>query len=1400
MTLSAAPPAWWSLPDATNHPVIDPAITDGNPKGPANIGQAKYMAKRALDILNTVDPSLATQIHDKLTRCQPKPSSPDEQLPPIADLDVPSDPLAAGWLESQHAPLLIGQLKAMAAPFYDILYLSAPLWLDNESPDPAQQGQLQLNATKDHSDPSNYYPWTADPGDDRNHAIATIGQLKAVFSLRVETLNAILDNDHDGLTNAQEALYHTDPGNPDTDGDGMPDAWEIKWGLNPLNPADAADDPDVDCLSNLAEYQAGTCPTGQYRIEVLPTGSNTFFHSAADDGSVIMQATMLWDATSALEKITAPDTTGTRTIVPVPPDNWHPLDAILNDLMADHLIDETDNLTPTGLESSDGTYQVYETHTDLLILHEPGYPISWLPAEIPWQAINNNGQALAITERMVPAADSVPEHMEADLSIDYGYYTNTVRMPDVWFPAAEMPSLLAFSDHGDVLLLRSLTNPDGTTNSETYLLKTFERSFTQVRQPGLPGEAIVAISPTNTRMLGSGPSTFQITPDGTPILLANLQITTSPAQPTAALATLYPSPLFPLHITSDGRITLTTTDSNHQPTLLQIIPDNDANHNGLMDDWERRFADMLLASGKSAADWGPLYAGLLAGNLNPATDYTSEGITAGDLAELFQHPPSQQSPDGLEIESQARRNILAWGLHVPASGTARERNEGVYYYENDGYYGAGIGITSLSQLQPDYMETTILSNPWESNTICLGWSRFYTQEYSGECPFTEYDGDFIQSRIRLVADSTTSRDRSRSYLRTTTRVWYPETYNNHADVMYIENQDPTIPAGKLFSEWIELIPPIADGYEYTVSLDPFNLGVDANRDGKIAFDGTDSTSEKKPFVFWVNDDHDVKDYTDLDGITKTIGQYDVFDDVPDSADNQIACVRDLEDFARLHIAAGSLADDLMIGTLTLGIKFVESSGSPSIKIYLSAEHDGGMQYLLDNTAGEAQLADAKHSMALGKVDSNIEFKFPSDIWNKNLYLIFEGASEGKGKLQLTIYDGEQKLASCGNLWIELKNIKQMYQRWNANEVDKPGVQWNVWPSQSATQDTDSAAPPTPRTDDEKDFVLFVHGWNMSKQEKRGFAETAYKRMWQIGYKGRFGAFFWPTFYDKMVSTGHFDGSEQRAWNSSSALLELLNTLNQTYPGRINVMAHSMGNIAASEAFHKATKIVAKNYVASQAALAADVFKLNEDITSLWSTVLTQTMIGYSISLPVLKDVVTPNVYAYYYEKGRTDLNYRKQQFPKIGMQYMTGIGGAANWCNYLNPADWALGLWICDQAKKPNGVTPLQAGYEYHSILLDSTWGFKKFDDHIEGGFCYLYIPDDTYEIFSYCAQARCRPTGRQNMVGGPFKSQRNFSEYGDRHPGHSAQFLESICTRWHYWDRLLTDCKLAHIKYLKEE
>lgn len=63
----------------------------------------------------------------------------------------------------------------------------------------------------------------------------------------------------------------TDPYNPDTDGDSMPDGWEVDNSLAPLV-EDALGDPDQDGASNLDEYRKGTDPNDptSYPAKAMP--------------------------------------------------------------------------------------------------------------------------------------------------------------------------------------------------------------------------------------------------------------------------------------------------------------------------------------------------------------------------------------------------------------------------------------------------------------------------------------------------------------------------------------------------------------------------------------------------------------------------------------------------------------------------------------------------------------------------------------------------------------------------------------------------------------------------------------------------------------------------------------------------------------------------------------------------------------------------------------------------------------------------------------------------------------------------------------------------------------------------------------------------------------------------
>lgn len=578
---------------------------------------------------------------------------------------------------------------------------------------------------------------------------------------------------------------------------------------------------------------------------------------------------------------------------------------------------------------------------------------------------------------------------------------------------------------------------------------------------------------------------------------------------------------------------------------------------------------------------------------------------------------------------------------------------------------------------------------------------------------------------------------------------------------------------------------------------PARLQVDNDRDGAITADLPDLATPENPYRFWANDDDDGV-YTD--SMESEEDDLNVTDSSKeDWRDNIIDSPRDLEDFARLHLYVGGLQEAFRNGNLYLGLKWADTNGtSPSIKLYrATSPADNDTAYLAEGNAANRQslevaIIDARYPAYSGgnfqsdhtQIGTSGFFVLPSDQTlllteqNPTLRFIFEGCTTGKGQLKLVILKKEgttyTEIGDGPGVWLDIKKPHEFIQRWTCGDGSLATVQ----PVQFDAAKSGTFAAPT--KDEEKDLVLYVHGYNMQADwEKQRWIETTFKRLYWLGYKGRVGGFVWPCV---LSGPSQFNASEERAWQAGEQLKALLQQLKgQDY--RVHVLGHSQGNVVVGEALRQAgpNSGLVSTYVASQAALAVHGYDASQP----------------DRSGPIAFAPSTPNVYARYW----TSL-----QDPNLPETWGSGSpsyfaptytqGAADKFVNFYNALDYALrgnGVnlfasdgsqpgWLINQRLKP------WIGYDYASHV-----GFRE--NPLTNISPQLFrFPDDRFVVFSYGAQARSIALGA-GASGGVFSTNVNLEDaptnFSNHHVFHSGQFRSNYAYRWAYWRQLMINCDL---------
>ena len=606
---------------------------------------------------------------------------------------------------------------------------------------------------------------------------------------------------------------------------------------------------------------------------------------------------------------------------------------------------------------------------------------------------------------------------------------------------------------------------------------------------------------------------------------------------------------------------------------------------------------------------------------------------------------------------------------------------------------------------------------------------------------------------------------------------------------------------------------------------PCALLVDANRDGVIDNNDVGASSVMTPFRFWINDGVDGNSPLSnrSPGSLTTSGDTVQADLAPGTApgpnyqQGYITCTRDLENFARLWLSIGGLSQAISSGGITVGLEWHSNTGdavngwgpndgAPAINIYLAAPNHGDptqkgtSAYLTDPATASDQSSLLLYQYTLGQVAKGAPLYLPASsltaltATNPNAYFLFEGAARGTGRLVITFNTGTPgnytKIGESGGLYMDLKDIKELYERWTVGDGSTgvleggggaplaiAGISQDRLPAgvqSGLTYSSTTTGLSVPTDTNGNKYILFVHGWNLAPWEKDTFAETALKRLYWQGYKGKFGTFQWPTtYYVTGASLGLpvtcYDDGEFTAWQSAAPLEQLLVALHGGYGSNVYVLAHSMGNVVTGEALRLAgqngVQLLVNTYVGTQAAVPGACYDplldAENPLPTTWGS------------------IKTPNIYDGWLASSSA------------------AVGTRAAFCN-VN--DFALTLlWEPDQETKPD------SGYSYAGT------DFSQIQDLFETGLANgLHLGNsanvqDRYQIMAYAAQPRSLALGAVLDVSpsafGPTQSLPPFGTQAgvwptdtfnepnglySSHVWHSAEFLFTNADQQNYWHALL--------------
>jgi hypothetical protein len=331
-----------------------------------------------------------------------------------------------------------------------------------------------------------------------------------------------------------------------------------------------------------------------------------------------------------------------------------------------------------------------------------------------------------------------------------------------------------------------------------------------------------------------------------------------------------------------------------------------------------------------------------------------------------------------------------------------------------------------------------------------------------------------------------------------------------------------------------------------VLLLPVEIVPDFNRDGVINDADRGKVTATEPWRWWLNDDDDNGEVKHYDTPGQPNSSSDSF-----LVNNTVDGSSDLLDFFPLYLDIKKLVE--VLPPEQAEYRLVHENGAANF-VYTDLTAGEAGKYLRDAATAEV-LKSAQTHRAIPASQNRLSTEFLNKIKNEDGkgVLLIEASNTSDKPLRLEVWKAGQKIAEV-EFPMKLDGVEKMYRWVNLRGVANGG---------SVDRATDTNEPPNrpDRLTTDKHFV-FVHGYNVSEWQARGWNAEMFKRLYQSGLRAKFTAVVWHGNQGQIETiTPDYWENVTNAFITSPHVSSAVGSLS----GTKIVAGHSLGNMVVSSA-------------------------------------------------------------------------------------------------------------------------------------------------------------------------------------------------------------------------------------------